>query len=174
MEDWAGAARLYESEVEVLGARDPARRQAAWLRAGELARDHLDDAQRARHAYREAAALGPIEPARRAELAELDRRCGDRAAFAESFAAWCDDPASGASGADHRLLASTLEELGRVAEALDRVLRALALEPSSLAGLDLAARLHEHAGDPERAIEALERAARLGPHTSAAERLAPA
>ncbi len=174
MEDWAGAARLYESEVEVLGPREPERRQAAWLRAGELARDHLGDEPRARRAYLEAAALGSLEPARRAELAELQRRCGDLAGFVESFAAWCDDAASDASAADHRRLASALEELGRLDQAVARALRALEQEPSSLAGLDLAARLHERAGDPARAIAALERAAGLAPDGEAAARLARA
>ncbi len=174
MEDWAGAARLYESEVEVLGSREPERRQTAWLRAGELARDHLGDRPSARRAYLEAAALGPLPLARRAELAELQHQCGDLEGFAESFAAWCDDPESGATGADHRRLASSLEELGRLDPALARVECALALEPDSPASLDLAAHLYERAGRLERAISALERGASFVPDTDAATRLARA
>jgi tetratricopeptide (TPR) repeat protein len=174
MEDWEGAARLYESEVEVLGDRDPERRQAAWLRAGELARDHLGDPERARRAYGEAAALGPLAPARRAELAELQRRCGDLAGFAETLAGWCDDPASGAGASDHRRLAASLEELGRLDLALARVRRALALDPRDLASLDLEARLCEAVGDAGGAALALERAAALAPDREAAARLARA
>jgi tetratricopeptide (TPR) repeat protein len=171
MEDWDGAVRLYQSEVEVLGSRNPQRRQLAWLRAGELSRDHLGDAPRARRAYQEAASSGPLPPARLAELAELELRCGDPAAFAASFAAWCDDPATAAGGADHRRLAETLDALGRLPEALARVERALESEPDDLASLDLAASLHERAGDPMRAVAALERAASLAPDAVAAERL---
>ena len=58
MEDWHGALGLYESEVEMLGERDPARRQQAWLRAAEIARDHTDEPARAVRAYVQAALLG--------------------------------------------------------------------------------------------------------------------
>ncbi len=171
MEDWAGAVRLYESEIEVLGSRDPERRRMAWLRVGEISRDHLADPSRARRAYLEAAALAPLHHPRLAELAELQLRCGDPEGFAASFAAWCDDPASAATAADHRRLAEILEELGQRPEALVRAERALEIDPRSLAGLDLAARLHERAGDPARAIAALEKAAALGPDADGSARL---
>jgi len=171
MEDWRGALGLYESEVEMLGERDPARRQQAWLRAGEIARDHTDEPARALRAYAQAATLGELAPVRRAEQAELHRRCGDVPAFAAVFASWCDDPRSGASAADHLRLAETLEGLGRPAEALVRVERSLANEPAQRTAWKLAARVREMLADAAGAAQAWARAAELANGSDAADAL---
>jgi tetratricopeptide (TPR) repeat protein len=171
MEDWRGALDLYESEVEVLGLRDPERRREAWLRAGEIARDHTGELARALRAYVRAAEIAALPLPRRAERAELHLRCGDLPAFAEVFASWCDDPQSPATASDHARLAETLEQLGRGDEALARAQRALACDPQAWRVLDLAARLHAALGDPVRAAQALERAAQLAGDGRAAERL---
>ena len=169
MEDWRGALDLYESEVEMLGERDPARGQQACLRAGEVARDRTDEPARALRAYLQASQLGALPPARRAELAELHRRCGDAPAFAAVFATWCDDPESGAGPADHLRLAETLETLGRSAEALARVERSLLADDGQRAAWKLAARMHEATGDGPGAARAWARAAALGDGGEAAD-----
>jgi len=169
MEDWRGALDLYESEVEMLGESDPARRQQACLRAGEIARDRTDEPARALRAYLQAASLGTLAPAQVAELAELHQRCGDASAFAAVFATWCDEPASGAGAADHLRLAGTLEALGRPAEALARVERSLAADAGQRAAWKLAARTREAVGDLPGAAHSWARAAELGDGSDAAE-----
>jgi tetratricopeptide (TPR) repeat protein len=169
MEDWRGAADLYESETSVLGERDPERRQAAWLRAGEIARDHLRDAERALRAYARAAAIGPLPAPRLAELAELQLRCGDAEAFTEVFGEWCDHPASGARAADHLRLAEALEGIGRLDAALARTRRAVELAADEPRAWDVSARLLEAQGAPG-AGEAFERAAELTRGDAAAAR----
>jgi len=169
MEDWRGALDLYESEVEMLGERDPARRQQACLRAGEIARDRTGEPARALRAYLQAAALGTLAPAQVAELAELHQRGGDTSAFAAAFATWCDDPAAGAGPADHLRLAETLETLGRPAEALARVERSLAGDGGQRAAWKLAARAREALGDLPGAARSWARAAALGDGSDAAD-----
>jgi tetratricopeptide (TPR) repeat protein len=169
MEDWRGALDLYESEVEMLGERDPERRQHACLRAGEIARDRTGEPARALRAYLQAAELGPLAPAQRAALAELHLRCGDAAAFAEVFASWCDDPAAGAGAADHLRLAEALEGLGRHADALACVERSLAVDGGQRAAWKLAARVREALQDVSGAARAWASAAALGDGTDAAD-----
>jgi tetratricopeptide (TPR) repeat protein len=171
MEDWRGAADLYESEVEVLGEREPERRQQAWLRAGEIARDHLHDEPRSLRAYVQAAATAPLALPRLAEQAELHRRCGEIEAFAEVFGRWCDAPETPAGAADQLRLAETLESLGRAEAAQARVERALELDANAAPAWDAAARLHEARGNATQASQALERAAELAADGGAAERL---
>ncbi len=171
MEDWHGALGLYESEVEMRGEGDPLRRQQAWLRAGEIARDHTRETPRALRAYVQAAALGELPPAPRLELAELHRRCGDDAAFATVFATWCDDPAAGAGATDHLRLAGSLEELGLFADALTRVERSLAQAPADRTAWKLAARTRERLADGAGAAQAWARAAELADGADAAEAL---
>jgi tetratricopeptide (TPR) repeat protein len=174
MEDWRGALDLYESELEVLGERKPERRQQLWLRAGEIARDHTGEIERALRAYVNASKLGPLPVERRAELADLHRVCGEVEAFAEVFASWCDDPDAPSRSLDYVRLAETLAELGREADALARTERALELDPECGPAWDVAARLHESRGDSEAAVRALERAAELATDGRAAERLVQA
>jgi len=159
MEDWRGALDLYESEVEILGDAEPERRKTAWLRAGELARTHTDELDRAARAYQAAAEIGELPVDRRREWADLYQRLDRPDRFAEVFASWCDDPQSGASGDDHLLLARTLEELDRPDDALARVECALVAEPGDVVAWDTAARLREARGETRTAAEALEKAA---------------
>jgi tetratricopeptide (TPR) repeat protein len=159
MEDWRGALELYESEVEILGDAEPERRKTAWLRAGELARSHTNELERAARNYQAAAEIGELPVNSRREWADLCQRLERPDRFAEVFASWCDDPESGASGDDHLLLAHTLEELDQPDEALARVQRALDAEPENAAAWDTAARLWEARGEARSAAEALEKAA---------------
>ncbi|MFQ5417139.1 MAG: tetratricopeptide repeat protein, partial [Myxococcota bacterium] len=158
-------------EVEMLGDEEPERRQQASLRAGEIARDHTDEIDRALRAYIGAAEIGPLPPGRRAELALLHHATGDAAAFALEFERWCDDPESGATAADHVRLAKVLEELARADDALARIERAVEVDPGHAAAWDTAANLREVHGDVEGAADALVRAADLLPDGDAAPRL---
>jgi tetratricopeptide (TPR) repeat protein len=171
MGDWRSALDLYESEVEILGERDPERRREVWLRAGEIARDHTGETERALRAYVRADELGPLPVQRHAERAELHLRCGEMDAFAEIFESWCDDPAAAAGAADHLRLGETLEDLGRTEEALGRVERALEVDEDHAPAWDASARLHQARGDNAAAATALERAAALAPDAGIAERL---
>ena len=74
-----------------LGDEDPERRQAAWLRAGEIARDHLDDGARALRHFESAARVRPLPPVRLAEWAELYDAADQVERFAEVFGAWLDE-----------------------------------------------------------------------------------
>jgi tetratricopeptide (TPR) repeat protein len=171
MEDWRGALDLYESEVEMLGDREPERRKDASLRAGEIARDHTDEPERALRAYVYAAGIGELPAARRAEIAELHRRNGDAKSFADVFARWCDDTTAGASAEDHLRLAEVLEDLDRGGAARERIERALELDEESARAWDAAARLRERCDDRAGAAEALCRAAALLSDAEAAPRL---
>ena len=171
MEDWRGALDLYESEVEMLGDREPERRQEAWLRAGEIARDQTRETVRARRAFKAAADLGTLPPKRRLELADLHRLCGEIDEFAQVFASWCDDPETQARAADHLRLAETLEVLGKLAPAQHRAERATAMDVRYGPAWDACARLREATGDPLGAAEALVRASELTEDGQAASRL---
>ncbi|MBW2361078.1 MAG: hypothetical protein JRG84_09275 [Deltaproteobacteria bacterium] len=169
MEDWRGALDLYESEVDVLGDREPDRRQAAWLRAGELAMHRTDEPHRALRAYVAAAAIGELAPERRLERAELHQRCGEGDAFAEVFASWCDDPQANGGSADHLRLAETLEALGRLDEALARSERALEAGTAGAHAWATAARLREASGAHAEASAAWQQAAEKSTGAKAAE-----
>jgi predicted Zn-dependent protease len=171
MEDWEGALALYESEVAVLGDREPERRQQVWLRVGEIAQDHLGESERAAEAYVEAASIGPLLVARRAEQAELHALCGDLAAFAETFAIWCDDPEARAASDDHLRLAHTLLRMGRPDEALARAVRACEVDAGDALAWDLVGRLEDERGNPVEAAAAFDRAAELTSESGAAERM---
>jgi tetratricopeptide (TPR) repeat protein len=171
MEDWRGALDLYESEIEVLGDRDPDRQHAVWLRVASIARDRKGDVERARRALRRAAQIAPLDPANLAALADLHASVEDDAAFAADFSAWCEHPGTRPDAQDQLRLAAALERLSRPAEALAAVERALALEPERLEAWDAAARLREGTGDLFGAAAALRRAAGLAPDEPARERL---
>ena len=88
MEDWRGALELYESEVEMLGEREPERRGEIWLRVGAIAQDHTEETERALRAYVSAAALGPLPPTT-VEIQRWFLESADRAAFLRRVpAAW--------------------------------------------------------------------------------------
>lgn len=169
MEDWRGALDLYESEIEVLGEREPERRQAAWLRAGELARDRTDEIPRALHAYVQAAAIGPLGPEDCRRRAELHERCDEPAAFVEVFADWCDHPDADAPTADHVRLACALERLDRVQEARARCERALEAGATDAPAYRATARLRSACGATTAAAEAWEAAAEASEGREAAE-----
>jgi len=171
MEDWNGALDLYESEVEMLGEDEPSRRREASLRAGEIARDHTGNDERALRAYERAAAVDSLPARRQAELAELHFRCGDAESFVAAFAAWCEDASEPASGPDYLRLSGALEELERPDEAAPWAERAVASDPDSVEAWNAAGRLREACGDGSGAVEALARAAALLPDAAAAERL---
>jgi len=159
MEDWRGALDLYECEVEALEDRDPERRQAAWLRAGEIACVHTQEPERALRAYEAAAEISELPVERRLEWADLYRRLGQTERFVRVFTSFVEDASAGATAANHLELATSLEQLGRSEDALQSVHRALDLAPDTLAAWDAAARLElalSHAGG---AAEALEEAA---------------
>ncbi len=169
MENWCGAADLYEREIEVLGNREPDRRWAAWLRTGDIARNHTQDTERSLRAYVAAADIAPLPAERSLERAELHHHCGEIEAFADVFADWCDTPESGALAADHMRLAETLEALGRADAARVRIERALELETENAQAWYVSARLCEAAGEPDAASNAWRCAAALTSGAEAAE-----
>ena len=171
MEDWRGAMDLYESEVETLGDANPDRRYEVWLRIGDIARAGADDPHRALRAYRSAAAIQSLPPARTLDLATLHRECGSLEDHAEVFGTWCDDPASGARCVDHVSLADTQSELGHADAAQRRIDRALEIDDGFSPAWDVAARLALARGESENAAAALERAASLLPDPDASIRL---
>ncbi|MBW2287440.1 MAG: tetratricopeptide repeat protein [Deltaproteobacteria bacterium] len=171
MEDWSGAIDLYESEIEMLGNAEPVRRREASLRAGEIARDHTGEIERALRRYLCAAELAALSVDRRAELAELHRRNGDLEAYAEVFDDWCNDSEARAGAGDHRRLSEVLEQLGRTPKALASIERAAELEAESAEVWDSVARLRNQCDDPDGAADALELAAERLPDAEACARL---
>ena len=171
MEDWPSALDLYETEAAALDETASERRREVWMRAANLARTRTGELERALRAYAEAAALAPLAARDQRERAELHQRLGQLEAFAEVFGQWCDDPAAEASCRDHVELAETLASLDALDEALERIDRALEIDPRSAAAWDLAAKLQESRGNTEGAAEALSRAAECLPDTEAATRL---
>ncbi|MCP5058836.1 MAG: hypothetical protein GY937_19215 [bacterium] len=169
MEDWRGAADLYESEVSVLGDREAARRQEAWLKVAAIARDRMKDFDRALAAFQSASEVATLTLAARHELARLYAQANQPDRFAEVFASWVDAEGSGASVDEHLELAFALETLGRDEAALARVERAMALDTEHLAAWDAAARLRDRLGRSD-AGEAFARAAACTHGQEAAER----
>jgi len=171
MEDWRGALDLYESEVELLGQADSARRAQIWLRVAEISRRHTQDGARAIGALEAAAQIGPLRHAERLTLAELYREAGKLARFVEVFTTICDDREVPAQATDHLALAEALEALGQRAQARARIEQAFALDSQHLAVCDATARLREASGDAAGAARALAQASELAPDGAAAERL---
>ena len=171
MEDWRGALDLYESEVELLGEADSARRAEIWLRVAEIARRHAQDAPRAIAAFEAAAQIGPLRHAERLALSELYRQAGELPRFVEVFTTVCDDREIPAQATDQLALAEALEALGQGAQARARVEQAFAQDPQDLVVCDATARLREASGDAAGAARALGQASELAPDTGAAERL---
>lgn len=170
MEDWRAALDLYECEVEVLGEQDPTRRQAAWLRAAEIACAHTHEPERALHAYEAASEVARLPTERRLEWAKLYRQLGQTERFVEVFASVVDDGASEATASDLLALAASLEELARPSEALQRVRQALVKCPETTRAWDAAARLELALAKPDGAAAALEESARRCSGRAAAER----
>ena len=86
---------------------------------------------------------------------------GNREAFADTFERWCDNAESGASCSDHVRLAEALDALGRADAARERVDHALEVDAGHRPAWDMAAQLHERAGDLMGAANALCGAAEL-------------
>jgi tetratricopeptide (TPR) repeat protein len=169
LEDWRGAVDLYESEIEILGAGEPARRRELWMRVAERAAVKLGDVARALRAYERAEELAPLAPEALRAFAQLYERAGQAERFTEVFARWCEHADSDA--VDHLRLAAAREALGRAAEAREGLERALTRWPQHGPGWDELARLREQAGEPAAASDALERAAACSRGREAAERL---
>ena len=169
MEDWASAADLYESEIEVLGDEAPERTREVWLRIAAIADEQLDDVPRARGAYAEAALISPLRRRRLLRSAELHQRADDMEAFATAFATWCDADDTAVQADDHLRLALCLESLHRTDEALERAGKALEQAPTLARAWKLSARLQEALGDTTAAADSLRQQAQLLPDTEASE-----
>jgi Tfp pilus assembly protein PilF len=169
MEDWRGAADLYESEVTALGDEEPERRQAAWLRAGEIARDHLDDATRALRHFEAAAEASGLPTERQAEWAELYDSAGNLERFVDVFGGWLE-AVGGSVAADQLRQSEALTTLGRLDDAIRHALQATEIEAASPAAWDALAALHDAKQEPSAAAAALDHAARLQRGTAAAQR----
>jgi len=161
MEDWRGALDLCESEVEMLGEGAPERRFQVSIRAAALARDHTEEIERSIRNYEYAAGIADLPPVALRELALLYERVGNRETFAKTFERWCDDAESGASCSDQVRLAETLDALGRVDAARERIDHALEVDAEHRPAWDTAAQLRERAGDLMGAANALCGAAKL-------------
>jgi tetratricopeptide (TPR) repeat protein len=159
MEDWRGAADLFEREIQALGEREPERRRAAWLRIGELSHERASDFERAIRAFAAADALAPLAPGHIRGWALCHERVGNREAFAWLFGRWMDAPGAAACVADRIRLADTLADLGRPNEALAHALQAVELDAQLGEAWDRVASLHETLGRPADAAEALVRSA---------------
>jgi len=167
----AAALDLYERECALLGERDPERRMACWLRAGDLARRANHEPMRALAAYEAASTIGQLPEAREREWAELLLSCQEPVRYSEVFAAWCDRDDSPAVARDHLTLADQLDELAQRTEALERTRTATRRESQSLEAWDaLAGRCR----DTQETAEALERAAQLCAAGEACSRYAAA
>ena len=174
MEDWRGALDLFESEVAVLGDDDPDRRQHVWLRAGAIARDRVEDPERALRAYEAAAEIDELPLPRRYEWAALYEHAERPERFAEVLADWCDDPDAQPDADEWLRLADALEALGKDADALVRTERATETDPAHGDAWDALARRYEEAERAGDAADALERSASCRHGRAAADRLARA
>lgn len=154
MEDWRGAAELYDREIELLGADDAERRRDLYVRIADLAHPRLENRGRAVEALRAADRLTPLEPQLRRTLADLLREEGDLDACAAELARWCDDERSHARSADQIELAELLETLERPEEALARVTSAIELDATDAQLWEAAGRLHETLGHTGQAADA--------------------
>lgn len=168
------AVDAFEREIELLGDDDAERRHELWLRVAGIARDELDDPGRALRAYERARTLAALAPNDQRALAELHQQQGNSRQYAEAFAVWCDDDASGATAWDHLALVSAERELGEAEAALRRARRAAEIDPQNAEAWDVTAELLEAAGDRRDAAAALEHAAGLQGAKQAALRLVAA
>ncbi len=171
MEDWRGALDLYDSEIEMLGDAEPARRAEIALRSARHACERTREIDRAIRGYEYAAQIFPLEAQDLRRLAGLHESSGNQAVFADTLETWCDREDTGANALDHLRLALTLHELGQNSRALARVERAVAADPELAPAWDLTARLREQTGDDDGAAEALSIAAELGGDNEACARL---
>lgn len=171
MEDWRGVLDLYDSEIEMLGDTEPARRAEISIRSARQASERTQEIDRAIRGYEYAARISPLESVDLRSLAELYESTGNQEAFADTLETWCDREDAGATALDHLKLATMLHELGRNTEALERIESVVARDPELAPAWDLTARLREQEGDDDGAGEALTIAAELGDDQEACARL---
>jgi len=173
-EEWSEALDLYELEIDILDQAEPERRQAVWLKTGELARLRSRELQRAVRSYERAAEIDELGAADLRTWAELYRETDDLDRFAEVSEIWCDHPEAEAQGADHLALVEVLEELGRCDTALARAHRAVEIDPNSSGAFDALARLYEADGQPSKASDALAQAGEILGSSQGGDRLVKA
>jgi tetratricopeptide (TPR) repeat protein len=171
MEDWRGVADLYASEIEMLGDAEAERRGELATGIARLCDQHIHDADRAVRNYEYAAALGALAASDVRALAELYESRGDQDEFVATFEQWCDAEGSRATCLDHLKLAEALDVQGRGEAAVERIERAVALDPEYRRAWDIAARLREEQGDTEGAAKALSISAELCDDGPACSRL---
>lgn len=159
MENWQGALQCCEREVELLRNESPDRTRTVLLRIAVIARDHMSDLHRSIAALEAAESIAALEPARRADLAQVYRRTGQLAKYVEVYAGWCDDAQVQAGAAEHVTLAHALEELERPEAALARAERALEADEGYGEAWQIVARLRETLRDSSGAAQALVRCA---------------
>ncbi len=170
-EEYAEAMSRYEQEVDLLGDGDSKRRQRAWLRIAELARDETHELERAIGALAAAADCAELSVQRLGEWADLYRRAEDWENFARVHGQWCDAPGTPAQCDDLLTLVDMLSDLGREDEALERAEMAIEADRTRAAAWERAAELREQHGDTSEAAEHLTEAAELRDTTTAVEHL---
>ncbi|MEE8475601.1 MAG: tetratricopeptide repeat protein, partial [Myxococcota bacterium] len=158
---WARALDLYEREAGVLNEDDPERLRSVWLRVAKIAGEATEEPDRALHGFSRAAELGSLSAEDCRRMAQLQCDLGQTSAFAETYAAWCDNPGAEAAVSDHIELAETLISLDRIDEALSRCSRGLEIDPQNPRAWELSALLREKTGDRHGAAKALQRAAEV-------------
>lgn len=137
-------------EAQLAAATTPERRGSLSARLGRLYADALDRPDAAIEAYQRVVALGerPAEATwRLVELYERTDRKDELAQALDRLAAAESDPAARASTLER--LAEVLGALGRTDEALEVLMRAVAIAPPSHAVFPAAGRAADRAGRPE-------------------------
>jgi tetratricopeptide (TPR) repeat protein len=159
MEDWQGAAALYERELEIVGDDDAERRRTVLLRVAHLARERNHDPERALAAFRDADAISTLDPKALLAWADTHAALEQQEAYAEVFGRWIDAPGATVALSDRLQLSDLLAELRKPEAALARAEEAAALETESGAAWDRIAALREQLGRTDAAAEALVRSA---------------
>lgn len=173
-EQWHEAISLHEREAEILGGDEPERRQEVWLVAAGLAATRTSEPGRALRAYEEAARISRLRAEDLRIQADLYQQTGALEKFAETYGAWCDDPAAGATSAEHLAGIPALVELGRQDGALERARRASEVDDENPDAWVTLARLHHERGRLEDAADAWERAGEVQVGPEAADYLTEA
>jgi tetratricopeptide (TPR) repeat protein len=171
MEDWQGAAGLYERELVVLGDSDYERRRSVLLSVAGLCRGRTDDPERAVTAYREADAIETLDPQSLGAWASTHAALDQQEPFAEIFGRWIDAPGAAVATSDRLQLCDLLTELGHPEDALLRAEQAAEREPEAAAAWDRVAALREQLGQGADAADALVRSAGCHEGREAAVRL---
>lgn len=145
---WAELAAELERDAATLA--DPRLAVASLYRAGEVARDHLADAPRARRAFERVLALVPDHIGALVALETLLRAAGDREALAAVLAiqaATFVDPGARVMALQERVRALDLGGLGTPNDRVEAWSTVLALRPGDRTALDGLERESLAAGD---------------------------